>query len=406
MKAFKEFAQVQVNSNYQWERLLENKNLLVVDVYSGWCGPCKSMIPTLKNLKNKIGEGITFAIANSENITVLEKFRGKSEPTWLLLADGQIVNVVYGSNCPKLLSTITSELKRENLMLSGEVTRTQLEIDEISSEEPALTKRPTEKLKEELSPSPPSTTKFIKMKFYKHDGTYKIEQDTDFGWWLEDIITAENCEKWNAVQVFPIKSVQETLLNPEGLIESERNKFYDMNPMKEKLSDMTSTDIWKSKLLLSVINFSLFKKLTEKDRSYIEANLIKPERSKIHLKIPKTPDKLNCVQSERLKCSKTRSIKDKFLECVALLEKNLDTIDVKIKEMRQEVLLIKMFFEEENERTRKLLREYRKFSQELRELNYLNEIVLLLMGDVEKIKSNNWPFRICSNQKKELNLII
>ncbi|KAK4880829.1 hypothetical protein RN001_008975 [Aquatica leii] len=246
------------------------------------------------------------------------------------------------------------------------------------------------------------------MKFYKPDGTFITEKDTDFGWWFNDIIPPDNSEKWNepVIQVFPIKSVQETLLNPEGLIESEKNNFYDINPVKEKLSNMTSPNIWKSKVLLSIINSSLFKKITEKDNLYFQQSIIKPNSSKIKLKIPRTPEKLTCLQSERLKCSKTHTFKEKFLECIALLQDNLEVLDVKIKEMRQEVLIIKVCFEEENERSRKLLRECRKFSQELKELNYLNEIVLLLMGEVEKIKSNNWPFRICSNQKKDLNLII
>ncbi|KAF5275640.1 hypothetical protein FQA39_LY06752 [Lamprigera yunnana] len=249
------------------------------------------------------------------------------------------------------------------------------------------------------------------MKFYKHDGTYEIQQDNDFGWWLEDIANLKKPEfkKYSVepvIKIFPIKSVQETLENPEGFNKSESNKFYDLNPLKEKLTVLTSGDIWKSKLLLSIINFSLFKKLTEKESSYVEENVLICTQNINQTNVLKTPEKLKCTQFESLHFSRNEKFREKFVECLMLIRKNLQVLDTTIKEMQQEVSKIKNLFEEENERTRKLLIEYRNFSQELMEFNYLNEIVLLLMGKVEKIKSNNWPFKICSNQKKELNLII
>lgn len=34
----------------------------VVDVYSGWCGPCKSVLGLLRRLKNEVGKsGLLFA---------------------------------------------------------------------------------------------------------------------------------------------------------------------------------------------------------------------------------------------------------------------------------------------------------------------------------------------------------
>ncbi|KAK4880830.1 hypothetical protein RN001_008976 [Aquatica leii] len=170
MRAFKSPLQVEINSNYQWEKLLENEELLglslvkfnvftsvflVVDVYSGWCGPCTSMLPTLQKIKEQVGKDVTFATANADKITFLETFRDKSEPTWLLLVEGKIINVVYGSSSPRLVRTISSELKKEILIQKGEGTRAELEIDDISKEEPALIKAPPSKKPKETTPPPP-----------------------------------------------------------------------------------------------------------------------------------------------------------------------------------------------------------------------------------------------------------
>ncbi|KAF5275641.1 hypothetical protein FQA39_LY06753 [Lamprigera yunnana] len=159
--------QIEVNTNTEWKELLEKKELLgmsnelikhfrivnvlhfyiVVDVYSDWCGPCMSMLPTLSKIKQQVGGEITFAKANANNILTLEKFRNKSEPTWLLLAGGKIVNVVYGSNSPQLLNTISSQLKKEISFQKGENIENELE----EKEEPIITK-PTLSVKPEEGP--------------------------------------------------------------------------------------------------------------------------------------------------------------------------------------------------------------------------------------------------------------
>ncbi|KAB0797856.1 hypothetical protein PPYR_08849 [Photinus pyralis] len=252
------------------------------------------------------------------------------------------------------------------------------------------------------------------MKFYNKDGTCKSDEDSSFGWWLDDIIACKPCDA--KIAIFPIKSVQETLLDPEGFVkkvERCQEDFYYENSsaLREKLTTMISPNVWENKLLLSVINFSLFKKLSESDP--LDENLIKSNETlqTANRRIKANPggaQKLNCPQSELLKLSQKTTCAEKYLECIAFLHRNLDILNCKIKEMQREVLHIKVFLEEENERSRILLRECRKFSQELKESNYLNEIVLLLMGKAEKIKSNNWPFRNCTsnNDNNELNLII
>lgn len=58
----------------------------VVEVYSGWCGPCLSMASFLKKVKVDANDDrLTLATVNSDNISDLRVFRGQSEPTWVCM---------------------------------------------------------------------------------------------------------------------------------------------------------------------------------------------------------------------------------------------------------------------------------------------------------------------------------
>jgi hypothetical protein len=55
----------------------------VIDVFS-WAGPCVGMIGYLKKAKLEIGgDSLHLAIARSDTVNKLRRFRNRSEPTWL-----------------------------------------------------------------------------------------------------------------------------------------------------------------------------------------------------------------------------------------------------------------------------------------------------------------------------------
>lgn len=78
--------QTEISNNDEWERLLTKPGLIVVDIYSEWSGPCTGMVSTLKKIKMEIGgDALSYATAKCDYITDLERFQGKSEPTWMFI---------------------------------------------------------------------------------------------------------------------------------------------------------------------------------------------------------------------------------------------------------------------------------------------------------------------------------
>jgi len=77
---------LEVETESQWENLLKREGLIVVDVFSGWSGPCTSMFSILRKLKLDTNDDrLIMAAANADNIAQLAAFRNQSEPCWLFI---------------------------------------------------------------------------------------------------------------------------------------------------------------------------------------------------------------------------------------------------------------------------------------------------------------------------------
>jgi len=123
--------QVEVTTEEEWQELLTHPGLVVVDVYSDWSGPCSAMTSTLRKIKFEVGH-VDYAIARNDDIADLERFRGRSEPAWMFLEDGKMVNLMFGAHCPRLRRLLVSEIDR---VQQGEAPKWQLQVSERAPEE-------------------------------------------------------------------------------------------------------------------------------------------------------------------------------------------------------------------------------------------------------------------------------
>ena len=75
-----------------WKEILNSSRLVIVDVYTDWCGPCKHLALVMKELNQQYGDVIQFAKLNAEKEKGLAKsLRISAYPTILFFKSGEEV---------------------------------------------------------------------------------------------------------------------------------------------------------------------------------------------------------------------------------------------------------------------------------------------------------------------------
>ena len=76
---------------------VSQNNLLLVDFWAEWCGPCKSMHPIFSRMAKKYDQ-VRFARVNVDNSQdVAKKFNVQSIPTLIMFKNGQVAQQMVGA---------------------------------------------------------------------------------------------------------------------------------------------------------------------------------------------------------------------------------------------------------------------------------------------------------------------
>ncbi|KAH8366636.1 hypothetical protein KR084_008787 [Drosophila pseudotakahashii] len=135
-KAAQQQLQADIQTDEDLERFMERPGLIVLDVYSEWCGPCIGMVGCLRKVKLDIGgDNLHLAICKSDTITSLKRFNKRSEPIWLFVTGGKAVNLLFGSDVPKLVGLLTKELEKVVQRQARQVTYRMDELQPIEVEQ-------------------------------------------------------------------------------------------------------------------------------------------------------------------------------------------------------------------------------------------------------------------------------
>lgn len=92
--------------------MINSDTPVLVDFYTDWCGPCKMMVPILKDLKKEMGNKLNIIKIDAEkNADAAIKYQVRGVPTLILFKNGRILWQQSGVvQLPQLKSIINQKL--------------------------------------------------------------------------------------------------------------------------------------------------------------------------------------------------------------------------------------------------------------------------------------------------------
>eukprot|EP00741_Cyanophora_paradoxa_P009234 tig00001487_g8944.t1 len=105
--------QVSVDSAAGYDKEMLFTGLAVVEVMSGYYGPCKCVVNFFKNLYFEVPDAetkIKFIIADADKIPKLAEYSEKAEPTFLFYKKGQLLEKIKGVQSPAIRNLIKNNV--------------------------------------------------------------------------------------------------------------------------------------------------------------------------------------------------------------------------------------------------------------------------------------------------------
>jgi len=101
-----------VATNQNFDALLQDEKLVIVDFWATWCGPCRMLSPILDEVEAEMPDKITVVKVNVDDADeIAGRYRIMSIPTLIFFKGGQAVDKTVGA-MPKnaLIDKINSNL--------------------------------------------------------------------------------------------------------------------------------------------------------------------------------------------------------------------------------------------------------------------------------------------------------
>jgi thioredoxin 1 len=98
--------------NLKFKEIIQSNDLVLVDFYADWCGPCKMMSPVLKEVKANMQEAVKIIKVNvDQHQDLASHFMVHGVPTLMLFQEGKMLwrqsGVLSAQDLVKIVSTHT-----------------------------------------------------------------------------------------------------------------------------------------------------------------------------------------------------------------------------------------------------------------------------------------------------------
>ena len=89
-------AKIATNTNF--DELLQDEKLVIVDFWATWCGPCRMLSPLLDEVEAEMEDKVEVVKVNVDDADeIAMRFRIMSIPTLLFFKNGQMVDRSVGA---------------------------------------------------------------------------------------------------------------------------------------------------------------------------------------------------------------------------------------------------------------------------------------------------------------------
>jgi len=77
---------------------VDTKQLVLVDLWAPWCGPCRMVAPVLETLSRDFAGGLKVVKVNvDESPRIAQRYQAMSIPMLLFMRNGDVVETVVGA---------------------------------------------------------------------------------------------------------------------------------------------------------------------------------------------------------------------------------------------------------------------------------------------------------------------